>query len=170
MQYIQSNKFKYGNTSNIVCFNSNGVPYITNNGDYVIYSNNNLTWPAAVNTLISVQNSKTQFTIFNSTEYQTCCNVLISAKPSFTCSDITQITDTSSITFAINIDNEITSWSHKVDCEWINTYNVFKIIHTNKPVKSVSVTATSNIELSLIVPATITDDYNVMINCVVCYI
>lgn len=179
MQYLQQNKVNYysssSNNSNIVF--SNGIESLNVDQAYVVYSehnkNNNNYNSTFYQGTYATQANRTSFTIYSSSISRYMNDVMFIIRPSFTCSDITIITG--NITFKVsytNTDDITTAKEYKLPLkkQFMNTYNLYDILQVNDTIKSFTISATSDINLTLPQPKIMVDDHNNFANVTVLYL
>lgn len=178
MQYLQQNKvnyYNYSSNSNIIF--SNGVESLNADQAYIIFSehneNNNNYNSTFYQCTYATQANRTSFTIYSSSILRYMNDVMFVIRPSFTCSDITIITG--NITFKVsytNTDDITTAKEYKLPLkkQFMNTYNLYDILQVNDTIKSFTISATSDINLTLPQPNIMVDDHNNFANVTVLYL
>ena len=173
--YLQNNKVKYTNANananaNYVVLYNNGVT--TESTDMISYNNDTFSTIYYKLGLTPEVNNSSTFTLLQDNTQRSTCTLIVSARPTFLCSNFFAINDTSSITFSIQVttcDNQtVTSnYAYALNKDFMNTINFFQVVKTTS-IKSFKLTAQSNIILWLFKPNKYTDAKHT--NCAVVYV
>ena len=176
MQYLQQNKVNYYNSDSNIIF-SNGVESLNSDQAYIVYSdyNNNSNYNSSFDQgTYNTQKNTTSFTIYSANTPRYTNKIMFIIRPSFTCSDITTITG--NITFRVSYTTTDTAdtiakeYIFPLKKQFMNTYNLYDILQVNDTVNSFTISATSDINLTLLQPKTIVDDNNRFANVSVVYL
>lgn len=149
MQYLQNNKVNYLPKS---------VPFIWTGTD--IYQDdylNYITYPSLqynthVYTHLTQQSTGTHFTLWTINPKQETHLIVYNIRPSFTCSnfmDINHLTSSDTITFTVTMNDKTRTYTYPLQQHPINFFNITDYILFDGVLTSMSFTATSTVQLTL---------------------
>ena len=171
MQYISQNKVNYFDSSTSIVFGSS-VSSLNSTQDYICYSDNSFYNPSFYQGVLTTQTGKL-FDIYSVNNTRYVNDVIFNVRPSFTCSDITLISDnhiTFTVTYTLANNDSITKeYTYPLKKQFMNTYNLYDILQVNNTIKSFTISATSDIDLTLLAPIIMSEDRNSIVNMAVIF-
>lgn len=182
MQYILQNKVNYYTSNKNIVFDNN-IEYIDQ--AYIIYTNdgtnsNNSFIKSSFYQNIYKTQTGTSFVIYSDTVSKYVNNIIFVVKPTFTCSDITLISDkqinhinrvTFTVSYTLANNTTVTKeYTFPLDQQFMNTYNLYDCINIKNTIKSFTISATSDSDLTLLAPKIIVADGGQATNVTVIYL
>ena len=172
MQYLQHNKVNYLSNNKDIVFGSS-ISSLNSTQAYIIYTDVNTFQDSSFyqNTYATQQGNS--FVIYSDSASKYVNNIIFIIRPSFTCSDIMSIANdniTFIVSYTLNDNSTVTKeYVYPLDKQYINTYNLYDCININNTIKSFTISATSDIDLTLLPPKIITSDKNNVVTVTVVY-
>lgn len=178
MQYILQNKVNYYTSNKNIVFDKStnsvfgNIEYIDQ--AYIIYTDNDDCTKSSFYQNIYKTQTGQSFVIYSDTVSKYVNNIMFVVKPTFTCSDICCI-DCKNIVFTVSYtlanNNTITKeYTFPLDQQFMNTYNLYDCINIKNTIKLFTISATSDIDLTLLAPKIIVADGGQATNVTVIYL
>ena len=178
MQYLQQNKVNYlSSSATAISFANNGI--IANNTTGALEYFNNSIYHKHVAFLrfnVPTQENTTSFNIATVSGSTYLANVLIyNFKPSFTCNNIISMTSNDSVTYTVNVtmkDNTTITkeYTFLLKKQFMNTPILTDVLNVQNSITKITISATSDINLTLPQPKIMVDDHNNFANVTVLYL